>query len=179
MIVTFLAFIFVPFSLTTSVFGMNLQELNQSGQKLKVFLITTAVMFVASVMVWALASTIVTAYQNFKRRSKALKKDLFEIRRHAWYHSSSSSQKRWTHLLKWFDMITQGLTLGVISGGRYDPRAFAVAELRRNSVTVEPAIKDRWAKELQYFLGVKRIPEDEDYESLWKVHGDKDRRPSF
>ena len=41
--VTVLAFVYVPLNLATSIFGMNLSELNGSGKKLWVFLATAVI----------------------------------------------------------------------------------------------------------------------------------------
>ena len=51
-IVTILAFVYVPLNLATSVFGMNLQQLNGSGKSMKAFLLTAIVALVITVTVW-------------------------------------------------------------------------------------------------------------------------------
>ena len=50
--VTILAFIYVPLDLATSIFGMNIQQLNQNGQNLRVFLVTAAVALLITVLIW-------------------------------------------------------------------------------------------------------------------------------
>lgn len=53
-VVTVLAIFFVPISLSTSIFGMNINELNQSGQSLWVFIVSTLVILAATMMIWGL-----------------------------------------------------------------------------------------------------------------------------
>lgn len=52
--VTLLAFIFVPLSLSTSIFGMNVQELNSTGQPIWVFLVTATAILMAAFWIWAI-----------------------------------------------------------------------------------------------------------------------------
>lgn len=54
MSVTILAFIFVPLSLATSIFGMNLQELNESGQPTWVFLATAGLILWIAFCIWGI-----------------------------------------------------------------------------------------------------------------------------
>ncbi|KAL8802171.1 MAG: hypothetical protein Q9200_006679 [Gallowayella weberi] len=49
---TVLAFIYVPLNLATSIFGMNLQQLNASGQPLRVFLITAVLVLFVTGASW-------------------------------------------------------------------------------------------------------------------------------
>ncbi|KAI2613431.1 hypothetical protein GGR54DRAFT_615821 [Hypoxylon sp. NC1633] len=51
-LITVLAIFFVPISLSTSIFGMNINELNENGQPLWVFITTTASIVAATLMVW-------------------------------------------------------------------------------------------------------------------------------
>ena len=51
-VVTVLAFIYVPLNLATSIFGMNIHQLNQSGQSFWVFLITALVAMLVTVSAW-------------------------------------------------------------------------------------------------------------------------------
>ncbi|KIW14502.1 hypothetical protein PV08_07286 [Exophiala spinifera] len=51
-LVTVLGFIFVPINLATSIFGMNIQELNYTGQRLWVFLVTTFAMVALVLFSW-------------------------------------------------------------------------------------------------------------------------------
>ncbi len=49
---TILAFIYVPLNLATSIFGMNLEQLNASGQQLRVFIITAILALIITGAVW-------------------------------------------------------------------------------------------------------------------------------
>ncbi|KAG6997601.1 hypothetical protein G7Y79_00039g075630 [Physcia stellaris] len=51
-IVTILAFVYVPLNLATSIFGMNIQQLNRNGQPIWVFLVTTIVAVWVTSFVW-------------------------------------------------------------------------------------------------------------------------------
>ncbi|KAI1090967.1 hypothetical protein F5B19DRAFT_296271 [Rostrohypoxylon terebratum] len=51
-LVTVLAIFFVPISLSTSIFGMNINELNDSGQSLWVFIVSTVVILAVTMMIW-------------------------------------------------------------------------------------------------------------------------------
>ena len=51
--VTILAFVYVPINLATSVFGMNLQELNQNGQKFWSFVVTAIAALLITGSVWS------------------------------------------------------------------------------------------------------------------------------
>lgn len=52
MAVTVLAFVYVPLNLATSIFGMNLQELNQNGQQLWVFMTTAVTVLIITTGSW-------------------------------------------------------------------------------------------------------------------------------
>ncbi|KAI1734578.1 hypothetical protein F4680DRAFT_453856 [Xylaria scruposa] len=51
-LITVLAIFFVPISLSTSVFGMNIDELNASGQSLWVFILTTVLIVAVTMILW-------------------------------------------------------------------------------------------------------------------------------
>ncbi|KAI1357323.1 hypothetical protein F5Y08DRAFT_324541 [Xylaria arbuscula] len=51
-LITVLAIFFVPISLSTSVFGMNIHELNENGQSLWVFLVTTVLIMAVTLIIW-------------------------------------------------------------------------------------------------------------------------------
>ncbi|KAI1128884.1 hypothetical protein F5Y10DRAFT_277093 [Nemania abortiva] len=51
-LITVLAIFFVPISLSTSVFGMNIHELNENGQSLWVFILTTVLIVAATMTAW-------------------------------------------------------------------------------------------------------------------------------
>ena len=50
--VTVLAFFFVPISLASSIFGMNLQEINQTGHTIVAFIVTAVAMLAVSGFAW-------------------------------------------------------------------------------------------------------------------------------
>ena len=52
MSVTILAFVYVPLNLATSIFGMNLQQLNQSGRSIWSFLVTAIVSLLVTGSIW-------------------------------------------------------------------------------------------------------------------------------
>jgi hypothetical protein len=54
LLVTILAFIFVPLSLATSFFGMNIQELNSEGQPIWVFVMTASGILLAAFFGWVI-----------------------------------------------------------------------------------------------------------------------------
>lgn len=56
--VTILAFVYVPLNLATSIFGMNLSELNGSGQELWVFLTTAVIALVITGVSWFLIEEV-------------------------------------------------------------------------------------------------------------------------
>ncbi|KAI1278577.1 hypothetical protein F5Y07DRAFT_360410 [Xylaria sp. FL0933] len=67
-LITVLAIFFVPISLSTSVFGMNIYELNDSGQSLWVFILTTASIVTATMTIWG----IMYQFQKFNSLPKNL-----------------------------------------------------------------------------------------------------------
>ena len=53
-LVSILAFVFIPLSLATSFFGMNIQELNSIGQPIWIFLVTSVAILLAALAIWAI-----------------------------------------------------------------------------------------------------------------------------
>ncbi|KAI1813115.1 hypothetical protein GGS20DRAFT_586813 [Poronia punctata] len=51
-LVTVLAIFFVPTSLSTAIFGMNIRELNEDGQPIWVFILTTVLVTAGTMMLW-------------------------------------------------------------------------------------------------------------------------------
>ena len=49
---TILAFVYVPLNLVTSIFGMNIQQLNSNGQQLYVFVITALLALLITFGIW-------------------------------------------------------------------------------------------------------------------------------
>ena len=52
--VTILAFLYVPLNMATSIFGMNIQELNQSGHKVWMFVLTAVLALLVTAGGWFL-----------------------------------------------------------------------------------------------------------------------------
>lgn len=67
LLVTILAFVYVPLNLATSIFGMNLEQLNGSGQHLSVF-ITTAVVALAVTRGSWFSIEQVNSYRKWRNR---------------------------------------------------------------------------------------------------------------
>ncbi|KAL9087552.1 MAG: hypothetical protein Q9159_003568 [Coniocarpon cinnabarinum] len=175
-LLTFLAFIFVPFSLSTSVFGMNLQELNNNGRSIGAFIATGLILFVAFIFLYAFATAFNIARNNFKERSRLLYRDI----RKTEANSQGSGFRRLQHTKlqwnfgRWKAMIRRGLLLAIVSRGRFDPKGYQHYHELWNTLEgqeekqVKQPIPERHRKELKYFLGLHRLPYDEDYDSLWK-----------
>lgn len=51
-LVTILAFVFVPISLASSIFGMNVQEINATGHGIRSFVLTALLMLLSSLIAW-------------------------------------------------------------------------------------------------------------------------------
>ncbi|KAK3305868.1 uncharacterized protein B0T15DRAFT_494004 [Chaetomium strumarium] len=64
-LLTVLAFIFLPVSLASSIYGMNVQQINASGLDIRAFVITAIVLLLVTVLLWAGASAVV-AYRNHR-----------------------------------------------------------------------------------------------------------------
>lgn len=67
-IVTILAFIYVPLNLATSIFGMNIQQLNKSGQNLWVFFVTAVVALLVTGGSWLWSKSIYKAMLWYKQQ---------------------------------------------------------------------------------------------------------------
>ena len=71
MLVTVLAFIYVPLNLATSIFGMNIQQLNQNGQTIWVFFTTAVVALVLTGGSWRCSKSTYEAMSWYKERAVA------------------------------------------------------------------------------------------------------------
>ncbi|GAW14488.1 hypothetical protein ANO14919_038910 [Xylariales sp. No.14919] len=89
-LVTVLAIFFVPISLSTSVFGMNIRELNENGQPIWVFLVTTIIIVAVTMVSWGFM------YQTQKYHS--LPKD----------DSRREKKTPWTRLCRLLQLISHG-----------------------------------------------------------------------
>lgn len=90
---TQLAFIFIPLSFVTSLFGMNVQELSGNGVKLWIFLVTAMCMGCSTILFWRLLGPI----QAWLKR-----------------HPSRKKGGRWSFFR---DTIEEGYLLGAIKSG--------------------------------------------------------------
>ena len=184
-LVTFLAFIFVPFSLATSVFGMNIQELNQEGQGIRAFIVTGVIIFVIFLLLYAVATAVNVAHINYKERSLLLGSELHKIKVQASFGLYERKHKGLT--VKWrpswyLALARRGLSLAFISKGRFDPKGYEYAhrdwDIRDPSeAEFKQPLPDRYWSEVKYFLGFHRLPREEDYETLWKMRDNADRPP--
>ena len=71
LLVTVLAFIYVPLNLATSIFGMNIQQLNQNGQNIWVFFTTAIVALVLTGGSWLCSKLTYEAIAWYKERASA------------------------------------------------------------------------------------------------------------
>ena len=67
-LVTVLAFVYVPVNLATSIFGMNIQQLNKSGQNIWVFIATTIVALLVTGSSWLCSKPNYNAVAWYKKR---------------------------------------------------------------------------------------------------------------
>ena len=67
MTVTILAFIYVPLNLATSIYGMNIKQLNGNGQTVWVFVVTAMIALIIIAGTWYLAEGVNT-YRNWHRK---------------------------------------------------------------------------------------------------------------
>ena len=61
---TFLAFIFLPISLAGTIFGMNVQQINESGPSISMLLATSIVLMISTLVLWGISYLLV----KFRRR---------------------------------------------------------------------------------------------------------------
>ena len=66
--VTILAFVYAPLNLATSVFGMNLKQLNGSGQHLRAFIITAVILLAVTGGSWFLIEQT-NSYMKWQKRT--------------------------------------------------------------------------------------------------------------
>ena len=71
-IVTVLAFIFIPINTASSVYGMNVQEINETGHSIWTFFVTALVLLACSGLAWAFWRA------SKSSRSRALCQDLVD-----------------------------------------------------------------------------------------------------
>ena len=69
LVVTILAFVYVPLNLATSIFGMNIEQLNGSGQRLSVFITTAVVTLAVTGGSWFVIEQV-NSYRKWRKRSR-------------------------------------------------------------------------------------------------------------
>lgn len=62
-----MAFVYVPINLATSIFGMNLQQLNQSGQNTWLFVTTALICLLVTAFFW-LATEVYNSVVDYKSK---------------------------------------------------------------------------------------------------------------
>ncbi|KAF6218137.1 hypothetical protein HO133_006096 [Letharia lupina] len=72
--VTILAFVYVPLNLATSIFGMNIQQLNHNGQNLWVFFVTAVVALLVTGGSWVCSKKAMAWYKERAAVSRAYAK---------------------------------------------------------------------------------------------------------
>jgi Mg2+ and Co2+ transporter CorA len=63
--VTVLAFVFIPINLASSVYGMNVQEINDTGHKIWVFVVTSIVFLILSGLAWVWRHALKELFTGF------------------------------------------------------------------------------------------------------------------
>ena len=66
-VVTILAFVYIPLNLATSIFGMNIEQLNGNGQHLSVFITTAVITLAVTGGSWFFIEQI-NSYRKWRRR---------------------------------------------------------------------------------------------------------------
>ena len=151
---------------------MNLQELNQSGKSLRVFLLTGFLLFIGAVTAWKIAVVVKQAQANFTQRRHLLSHSFWlqslDLRKAQWKYLASQPR-----LLK--TVAEKGFLMGMFTRGRYDPKAFRYINemiLERGIPSPDPWAPGRFKQEIKYLLGINRLPENEDYGHVWRVRGE-------
>ncbi len=107
--VTILAFVFIPTSVTFSIFGMNVQEINDTGKDIWVFIVTAILMTGTAFTVWGLSFLVRADWQ----------------RRHHKFFSREErlGYAKWLikHPKDWGNM-PWGTLIGLVTNGRYGNR---------------------------------------------------------
>jgi len=115
--VTILAFIFIPTTLASSVFGMNVQEINNTGKDIWIFIVTAMSLTGAALAAWFL-SYFARAKWHGRDDEPAVSQGRTNLSR-----KERFSHARWlfSNSKYWKDM-PQGTFLGVVTNGRLGVR---------------------------------------------------------
>ena len=107
---TQLAFVFIPLSFVTSVFGMNVQEISGNGVKIWIFVVTSVIVGGFAILFWRLIQPI----QRWWARHPPQADDDWKYRLQYLWRRIGYGEYR---LLR-----NSGYVIGIISGGRFGPR---------------------------------------------------------
>ena len=83
---TLLAFVFLPVSLVASIFGMNIQQINESGHDIRAFVATSFVMLLSTLLLWVACYSYISVRRKIAQRYP-------------------ESQKQYTHTRTWKENI--------------------------------------------------------------------------
>ncbi|KAI0855050.1 hypothetical protein F4860DRAFT_497536 [Xylaria cubensis] len=107
-LITVLAIFFVPISLSTSVFGMNIHELNENGQSLWVFILTTVLIVATTMILWG----FMYQFQKYNSQPKAGRKE----GKHWWTRSAALCQLIFRGHIIW--AWKSGILVSLLTDGR-------------------------------------------------------------
>ena len=68
--VTIIAFVFLPISLATSIFGMNVQQINNTGKEIWVFIVTAVLLTCLAIGTWALSTLFLEGRKRWLSRDR-------------------------------------------------------------------------------------------------------------
>lgn len=108
--VTILAFIFIPTTLASSVFGMNVQEINNTGKSIWTFAVTALSLTGVAVTAWFLSGLARAKWHSGAERVGFSRKVRFSCV--MWLFRNPNA---WNHM-PW------GILLGVVTDGRHGYR---------------------------------------------------------
>ena len=78
---TILAFVYIPLNLATSIFGMNIKQLNQTGQNIWVFFLTTIVALLVTDGSWICFDSTYKAVEWYRERVVAKRVEEKRVRK--------------------------------------------------------------------------------------------------
>ena len=146
--VTILAFIFVPLSLATSIFGMNVQQINSTGNQIWVFIVVAVALSLIAFAALMIVDTASSARENWQRR-RDVTNELYDSKAQA--VKTLFTQQRW-HSLE------PSMILFFLTNGRYGRELIGQEQgkggkwwtgLWRNGIGL--------LKEVRYLFGFKRV----------------------
>ncbi|KAF2729226.1 hypothetical protein EJ04DRAFT_580794 [Polyplosphaeria fusca] len=78
---TALAFFFVPVSLASSIYGMNIQQINSTGHDVTAFICTALVLLALTFVAWILSSLLVS-FRNYRIETYEERKEARQFKKH-------------------------------------------------------------------------------------------------